>query len=376
MSSLEPSINNDILVNLSFFSIINATGIVRYSDAILDGLQSINPIYLINLDAKQYLSEKYNFQSSIVSDDLTANSGKIGHIKRLIWSQFMLPKIYKKQTSTLVFSPISEAALFTSCRQVVMIHDFIPLRFPNWRSPLYPYHRFYVPEVTRQAEHLICNSEATARDIVKFCGVSAKKISPILLGYDQEHFQPTPTQDSSATSPYFLYVGRHDPHKNLARVINAFQAGKFSDKTELWLVGSEHPRHTPALRQQILELGLTERVKFLDYVPYADLPTIISEAIALVFPSLWEGFGLPILEAMGCGTPVITSNLASMPEVAGDAAILVDPYNTNEISDAMQAIATDSALRMNLSELGLARAKLFSWEKTGRETVEVLKRFL
>ena len=376
MPSSLPISNNNFLVNLSFFSITNASGLVRYSDAILDSFQPMNPLCLVNIDAKEYLSQKYDFQFLTVPNELTANSGKIGHLKRLIWAQFNLPKVYRKKNTHLVFSPISEAALYTSCRQVVTIHDFIPLRFPNWRSPLYPYHRFYVPEVARQVEHLICNSEATANDIVKFCGVAAKKISPILLGYDHKHFQPAYSPNSLDNPLYFLYLGRHDPHKNIARIIDAFRAQKYSDEMQLWLVGSEHPRHTSALRQQIIELGLEERVQFLDYVSYEDLPRIISGAIALVFPSLWEGFGLPILEAMGCGTPVITSNLSSMPEVAGDAAILVDPYSTAEISDAMKAIADSSELHSKLSELGLARAKLFSWEKTGRETVEVLKRFL
>ena len=124
------------------------------------------------------------------------------------------------------------------------------------------------------------------------------------------------------------------------------------------------------------ELGISHQVKFLDYVPYDDLPKIIRSAIALVFPSLWEGFGLPVLEAMACGTPVITSNLSSLPEVAGDAAILIDPYKVEEITDAMQAIANETGLRSHLSQLGLQRATQFSWEKTGQATVEVLKRFL
>ncbi len=111
-------------------------------------------------------------------------------------------------------------------------------------------------------------------------------------------------------------------------------------------------------------------------MPYDQLPIIINQAIALVFPTLWEGFGLPVLEAMACGTPVITSNLSSLPEVAGDAAILVNPYNTQEITEAMQAVATDSTLRSRLSTLGINRASQFSWAKTGQATVEVLQRYL
>jgi glycosyltransferase involved in cell wall biosynthesis len=119
-------------------------------------------------------------------------------------------------------------------------------------------------------------------------------------------------------------------------------------------------------------LGLGERVKFLDYLPYDRLPILLNQALALVFAPLWEGFGLPVLEAMGCGTPVITSNLASLPEVAGEAAILVNPYDIGEISSAMQAIAGDSQLRSHLRALSLQQARRFSWAKTGQATLKVL----
>ena len=144
----------------------------------------------------------------------------------------------------------------------------------------------------------------------------------------------------------------------------------------MWIAGSEDKRYTPLLKAQVQELGLVERVKFLDYIPATDLPKVINQAIALVFPSLWEGFGLPVLEAMGCGTPVITSNLSSMPEVAGGAALLVNPYSVEEIASAMQELAVDAKVRSHLRELGLARAKQFSWEKTGLETAAILDRYL
>jgi glycosyltransferase involved in cell wall biosynthesis len=117
-------------------------------------------------------------------------------------------------------------------------------------------------------------------------------------------------------------------------------------------------------------------VKFLDYVSYEELPLIIGKAIALVFPTLWEGFGLPVLEAMACSTPVITSNLASLPEITGDAAILIDPYNSAEIAAAMETIATDATLRSRLSVLGCQQARKFSWAKTGEKTREILKQYV
>lgn len=360
---------HNILVNLSFV-IPKSTGISNYAKEILPYIRSLIPTLLA---AKNYA----NFNCFEIPSKFTATQGTRGHINRLIWTQFQLPKIYKSLKSQLFFSPIPETALWAKCRTVVTVHDFIPLRFSNRLSPLTPYHKYYVPQVLKQAEHIICNSQSTADDIVQFCNIPANKISPILLGYDSNHFQPSTLLDLDfLPHPYFLYIGRHDPYKNISRLISAFANLSSNHEYQLWLAGPSDNRYTPALKKQVQELGITNQIKFLDYVSYDDLPKIISGAIALVFPSLWEGFGLPVLEAMACGTPVITSNLSSLPEVAGDAGILIDPYNVAEITDAMQAIANDSRLRSHLSQLGLTRASQFSWEKTGKATVEVLQRFL
>jgi glycosyltransferase involved in cell wall biosynthesis len=138
------------------------------------------------------------------------------------------------------------------------------------------------------------------------------------------------------------------------------------------LGGSGDARYTPQLRTQVTELGLEGRVKFLEYIPSQDLPAIVRQARALVFPSLWEGFGLPVLEAMACGTPVITALL----EVAGDAAILVDPYQVKEIAAAMYDLSKDDELYRQLRQAGLERAKQFSWAQTGRSTINVLQQYL
>ena len=360
---------NKLLINLAF--ILNkSTGTTTYALNLLRYLQDLQPQLLTSQSFPQY-----NCYS--IPKNQTSEQGLKGHFNRLMWTQFQLPKIYKTIKSQLLFSPITEAPLYSKCRSVVMVHDFIPLRFPKRFSPLTPYHRYYIPQVLKEAEHIICNSQSTAQDIVRFCNISANKITPILLAHNFNHFRPVIEESINQRShPYFLYIGRHDPYKNISRVISAFANLPLNQDYQLWLSGPSDKRYTPNLKKQVQELGIVDQVKFLDYVPYDDLPKIISGAIALVFPSLWEGFGLPVLEAMACGTPVITSNLSSLPEVAGDAAILIDPYKVEEITDAMQAIANDTGLRSHLSQLGLQRAKQFSWEKTGKATVEVLQRFL
>jgi glycosyltransferase involved in cell wall biosynthesis len=142
---------------------------------------------------------------------------------------------------------------------------------------------------------------------------------------------------------------------------------------ELWLVGPEDPRYTPHLRHQVNELGLGHQVKFLDFLPEEELLTVLNQALALVFPSLWEGFGLPILEAMACGTPVITANLASMPEVAGDAALLVDPYRVEDIAQAMERLGRKDTLRSHLRQAGFQRIQQFSQRRMGEATVDILQ---
>ncbi|AFY58277.1 glycosyltransferase [Rivularia sp. PCC 7116] len=366
--NLDTSLSSNLIINLSIiFS--QPTGISNYAQNLFPYLKFLQPTLLT--------SQRYpDFDCYEIPNNLTPAQGTKGHLNRLIWTQFQLPKIYQQLKSNLLFSPIPEAPINSKCRYVVTFHDAIPLRFPKKRSPLTYYHRYYVPRILRKAEHIICNSEATAKDIHHFYQAPKSKITPILLAHDTQHFRPLANNNIQQDNPYFLYLGRQDPYKNLQRIISAFAALPISHEYQLWFAGSEDKRYTPLLKTQIQELGITERVKFLNYVPYSELPKIINQAVALVFPSLWEGFGFPVLEAMACGTPVITSNISSLPEVAGDAAILVNPYHTGELTEAMQLIATDEQLRNSLSNLGIERAKEFSWEKTGKATVEVLSRFV
>ena len=309
-----------------------------------------------------------------IAGNMTPAQGSKGHLKRLLWTQFQLPQIYQQLDADLIYSPIPEAPLYSKTRSVVMCHDLIPLRFPRFTSPLTNYFRYIVPLVLQQTEHIICNSQATAKDLVDLYGINSNKISPILLGYDRHNFYPR-AKTNTLEAPYFLYLGRPDPYKNLSGLITAF-ANLPNQEYHLAIAGSVDPRFTPQLQQQAEELGITHRLKWLDYLSYQELPVVISNAVALVFPTLWEGFGLPVLEAMACGTPVVTSNLASLPEIVGDAAILIDPYNLDAVTSAMADIATDSELRSQLQKLSLQQAQKFSWAKTGVATKEVLQRFL
>lgn len=360
-------VSNKLLVNLSFL-LSQPTGLATYSANLFPYLQSLEPILLT-------ASSIEGFNCFPVPANLTQAQGTKGNVCRLLWTQFQLPKIYDKLNTSLLFSPVPEAPIYTNCRFVVTVHDLIPLRFPRRFSALTLYCRYYLPQVLAQAEHIICDSIATKNDLQKFFGIPNTKITPVLLAYDKTHFRPLPEEIKISTIPYFFYIGRHDPYKNLHRLISSFAGLSNCRDYQLWIAGSSDPRFTPLLKTQVDELGLSQQVKFLDYVPYEKLPVILNQALALVFPSLWEGFGLPVLEAMGCGTPVITSNLSSLPEVAGDAALLVNPYKIEEITAAMEAIATDEKLRSRLSQKSLQQASHFTWEETASRTIELLTRY-
>ena len=358
--------SDSLLINLAVL-FDRPTGIATYAQNIIDSLNSVQPTLL---SAKTFVG----FKQYAIAGNMTPDCGSKGHFRRLWWTQFQLPKIYHQLKADLIYSPIPEAPLYSKSRYIVMCHDLIPLRFPRRTSPLTNYFRYVVPLVLQQAEHIICNSQATASDLINYYGIAASKITPILLGYDAANFYPRKAVDS-ASQPYFLYLGRQDPYKNLQGLLTAFAA--FPNRNyHLAIAGSADPRFTPQLQQQARELGIANRVKWLDYLSYQELPIVISKAIALVFPTFWEGFGLPVLEAMACGTPVITSNLASLPEITGDAAVLIDPYDTKAITFAMSDLATDLQMRSQLSKLGIQQAKKFSWAKTGTETKEVLAQHL
>ena len=356
-----------LLVNLSFL-LAQPTGLSVYAANVFPHLKPLQPTLLT-------ANPIADFACHTVPNNLTPAQGSRGHFDRLGWTQFALPKLYRQLKASLLFSPVPEAPLWSGCRSVVMVHDLIPLRYPNWRSPLTVYFRWYIPQVLRQAVHIVCNSQATADDLINFWDIPATKITPILLGYDRDHFRPSLLTLKPPQRPYFLFIGRHDPHKNVARLIQAFAQLSNFQEIDLILAGPTDPRYTPQLLALATELGVKNSVKCSDYVSYDQLRQLYQQAIALVFPSLWEGFGFPVLEAMACGTAVITSNQSSLPEVAGDAALLVNPTNVEALAQAMQQVWQDHSLRTDLQQRSLARSQQFSWQKNGQATCDLLANF-
>lgn len=227
----------------------------------------------------------------------------------------------------------------------------------------------------KKASHIIAVSQNTKSDLIKYLNIPAEMITVVYNGIDHHIFKPVELKPFD--EPYILYVGSERARKNLNRLLEAFSTLKEGFKG-LKLVKIGTPGRSAAFRKrtirQIESLGLNEDVIFVDWAARNDLPAYYSSASLLAYPSLYEGFGLPPLEAMACGCPVVTSNTSSLPEVVDDAAITVDPYDIDALTNAMREVLTNNGLRKSMVEKGLKQAKKFSWDKTAEETMEVYER--
>jgi glycosyltransferase involved in cell wall biosynthesis len=295
-------------------------------------------------------------------------------LKRLAWTQLELPRLARRHKASLIFTPAPEGYLGPqTIPQVVMVHDLRPISHPE-RSLQSVYFRSWVPPLLRAARHVLTNSRFTAAEIQRCTGLPAERITVIPLGYNAEAFRPGPAASRSEEKPYLLYVGQAYPHKNLRRLIQAFaQVAHAHPELRLVLAGKPHASETPQLQALVAQLGLEPRVEFRAYVPASALPDLYRGALALVFPSLWEGFGLPVLEAMACGTPVLTSLGSGTEEAAGDAALLVNPSDTRALAEGLQAMVENATLRSALRCRGLRHVTAFRWEAAAAATRQALE---
>src|SRR5688572_11625110 len=288
--------------------------------------------------------------------------------------QFAVPIGLRREAVDLFHAPHYVLPPLTPCRSVVTIHDCIHLRFPQYLPSRlgYAYARTSMWIATHRSNRVLTVSEASKRDILKYFHVPERKIDVIYNGID-ERFGETPSPDEvlrvreryQLNDPFVLYAGNIKPHKNLERLIEAFHILRRNghDTVKLLIIGDEISKYA-TLRRAVHKYKLHKHVRFFGFVPDATLAILYRLARVFVFPSLYEGFGLPPLEAMASGTPVITSNVSSLPEVVGDAAMLIDPYQPDAIAGAMHRVMLDDRLRDDMRERGLMRAREFSWGRS------------
>tara|TARA_Y100001968_G_scaffold333807_1_gene399707 strand:- start:5598 stop:6662 length:1065 start_codon:yes stop_codon:yes gene_type:complete len=302
-----------------------------------------------------------------IPSNLSPDYGLKAHLRRLYWIEKKIPRIIKQESVEFFLSPLPEAPLLSNVRSAVLVHDLLPLRFPEV-SPLLAYHFFYVRLVISKAELVFCNSNATAMELHEFFKVPVSKLIPIKLGFDRKKFFPVYEKREN----FFLVLGRHNPHKNLKRVIQAFSLVK--DQTfKLYFVGPFDKRYTPRLIKYSEELGVSKNCIWKNWVTEDEKIRLLNTCKSLLILSLWEGFGLPALEAMACRTPVIASNRGALPEVVGNDGLLVDPINIEGITEAMEYVIGGGRSLHEIAEKGVLRSSQFDWRLTAKEIESVLQ---
>jgi glycosyltransferase involved in cell wall biosynthesis len=305
---------------------------------------------------------------------------------RLLWENAYLPAAIQRAKPDLLFCPKNFVPWFTSRRikTVAVVHDLLYYQLGEDYLPEYlpedvAYTRMFLRRSLKRTDRIVAVSDNTRQDLLRLFGLDAKQLSVI------HHGVSIPAEDEvsdvacqgvreryTIRNPFIFYCGSLSPRKNIVRVLEAF--AMIADKVphDFVVTAGKSWKDTPVF-EAAERLGLTHRFIQLGHVSTEDMPALYGAADCFVYPSLYEGFGMPILEAMACGCPVLTSNTSSIPEVAGDAAAMVDPLNTQAISELLLRILTDSHFSENLRRRGAERAAMFTWESSARRLIDVFE---
>ena len=344
-------------------------GIGRYVVNLLQGLLRVVPTLPITL----------------VQSRVSIEPSNLPNLPRIICpaspfsfsQQWVIPRLLREERGTLYHSPYYLMPYRPGLPTVVTFYDMIPLVYPEFFS-LSQRLLFRGTHLlaARAATCIITVSEATRADLIRHIRIPPEKIVVIPLGVDKD-FHPRGRgeiiqirQKYGLPENYLLYVGTNKPHKNLECLVDAFQQMEnlFRSNVKLVIAGPWDRRYDGA-KKMANAAGSKDRVQFVGWIEEADLPALYTGAMLFVFPSLREGFGLPVLEAMACGTPVVCSNRSGLSEVAGGAALLINPEDTHHLAEGIARVLKNEDLRQELTERGLKRAKLFTWEKTAEKTL-------
>jgi glycosyltransferase involved in cell wall biosynthesis len=300
--------------------------------------------------------------------------------------QFSVPLDLRRARVQLFHSPHYVVSPLISTPVVITIHDCIHLRFPQYlpHRAAHVYARTFMALGARRARRIITVSQASKEDIQHYLHTPSEKIEVIHNGLDGRFLEPPDEENVSRVrdrfllnSPFVLYAGNIKPHKNVDRLIEAFALMRKTghEDVKLLIIGDELSKY-PGLRRLVHRHHLHKHVRFLGFVPDTTLAALYRLAQAFVFPSLYEGFGFPPLEAMASGTAVVTSNVSSLPEVVGDAALLIDPLDPAALAAAMSQVLGDDVLRADLVRRGHIRAQAFSWARAADDTRAVYRQVI
>lgn len=291
------------------------------------------------------------------------------------WFEWSLPAIFRKHKAAAFMSPDGFCALRAKIPTHLVIHDIawkhFPTHIPYWHRKHYEY---YMPRFAKKANQIATVSEYSKKDIVEYLNVPEEKVDVVYNG-SKPAFKPLSFEEERAvrrqyseTAPYFLYLGSIHPRKNLVRLLKAFDQFKLKNSSPLkLLIAGRMAWQTGEVAELLKTMNYAKEVVFLGYVPEAELPRLVAAAFAMTYVSLFEGFGIPLLEALYCDVPSISSQTSSMPEVVGDAGLLADPYSVDSIALQMQRLWTEKGLRNQLIERGRLQREQYSWDLTAEK---------
>ena len=290
-----------------------------------------------------------------------------------------IKKALKNEKIDIFISPDGWACLSTKVKTINVIHDLNFEHYPSFINPLtLKYYTRFFPRFAKKAEQLITVSQFSKEDIVNLYHIDEKKISIVYNAASDdffevdEHTKQETVQQLTGGVPYFVFVGSAHPRKNVERIMYAFEQFREKYADVKFVFAGSNKYWDKNIKNTYNRLKCKSDIVFTGYLATEEMNKVVSSALALVYPSLFEGFGIPIVEGFAARVPVITSNVTSMPEVAGDAALLVNPLSVTEITNAMEQIATNEPLRKKLIQLGIARNNTFSWDKSAQQFWNVI----
>jgi len=297
---------------------------------------------------------------------------------RLTWEQVGLRYACFKDKLDLLFSPIAEGVLFPRLPQIITIHDLLPFHYPSLLPRWVPYYEYFLPSIIKGSAAVVCVSEFTRQEVLnRYSNIPEEKLVVIHGGVDLERFRPCSTgmiEKKYKLKDYLLCVGEVRPYKNLENVLQALAL--CPDVPQLAISGKIFGEHKTRLENLASSLKIETRIVWLGYVPDDLLPNLYSEAIALIFPSLYEGFGLPIIEAMACGCPTLSSNRCSLPEIGGEAVHYFNPNDVSELVESIKKVCEDSEFRHTLEKRGPEHAKKFNWNSSFKSHIDLFETIL
>lgn len=353
------------------------SGIQHYIESLLINLNNLNSKYEIELLLPEsYVGPLVNSNFSIMRADISS-----GRSQRILCENIILPRhLFKKQNKTLYHSPAYILPLLCPAIKVVTIHDLIALKYPQFCTKESEYYfKLMLPYTIKRADKIIAVSEIVKQEIIENFKISPDKIDVIYHGVRENFKRINDIQILQQISKkynlphnYMLFVGNLEPKKNLDGLLRALAIVKKNKSLNIKLViAGQNAWKFDTIYQCVNDLHLHNEVLFLGYVPENDLPILFNLASFSIFPSLYEGFGLPAIEAMACGTPVIVANTGALPEVTGNCAFPVDPYNIEKLAEAIYLFSTDASLREHYAKSGLQHIKKYSWEMAAVKTLQL-----